>query len=192
MTDLALGKGPAAVAADLARDAQVPLQRALVIARDQMLDAYRTAALDTYRANSSVVQQWMWVADQSANTCAACIFMDGSLHTLDEEMDSHVCCRCSPVPVTRSWADILGGMGLDGSAIPETSLSASSRQAGAAWFDQQAASVQDSILGVAGGKAYRAGDVSLADFVGHTTNPVWGGSYQQVSLKTAMAHAASK
>jgi SPP1 gp7 family putative phage head morphogenesis protein len=180
LSGVALGKHPRQVARDLAQAGQQPLQRALVIARDQMVDTYRSAALETYRANSDVVGQWMWMCDQSANTCAACLAMDGTLHDLDEEMDAHTCCRCAAVPVTNSWADILGPLGIDTSDIPETNIAAG-YQTGADWLDQQDAATQDQVLGKAGGAAYRAGDVSLSDFVGHKDDATWGGAYYQRS-----------
>src|SRR5579872_2469598 len=65
----------------------VSLYRAQTIARTEMLNAYRDSNLATFQANSDVVSGWVWTADLSARSCPACIFMNGSVHGLDEEMD---------------------------------------------------------------------------------------------------------
>src|SRR5690242_1226914 len=62
LTDLARGIGPRQVARNLARAAEIPLQRALVISRTSMLDSYRSANLANYQANSDVVEGWVWLA----------------------------------------------------------------------------------------------------------------------------------
>lgn len=111
------GSNPRVVAALLDRALNVPRWRALTIARTEMLRAYRSANIATMRANSDVVEKWRWEAAPGA--CPICIDMDGTVHDLDEEMDSHPNCRCVPVPVTKSWSDILSG--LDESDLEEAS-----------------------------------------------------------------------
>lgn len=139
--------------------------RAATIARTEMLGSYRAAALANYRANRDVVTGWTWTAEQGPFTCGACLAMDGSVHGLDEDMDGmHPNCRCSAVPITASYADLLGPLGIDASAIPETSFS---RESGASWLARQSNAVQDAVLGKAAGSLYRAGKVSLEDFVGY-------------------------
>lgn len=193
LTGVALGQHPSVIARDLDQALGVSRSRALTIARTELLGAYRDASLESYQANSDVVEGWIWSADQSANTCAACLFMDGSLHSLDEGMDSHVNCRCDMLPATRSWSDILGPLGVDESDIediPETSLGAASstRQSGADWFDEQSADVQRGILGSqAAYDAYANGDATLGDFVGHAHDPQWGDSIYQKSWKQVQA-----
>lgn len=175
MSGLAQGINPVELAADYgpiwaAIDASQ--SRACTIARTEMLSSYRAAALNNYRANSDVVNGWVWIADQGPFTCGFCLGMDGSVHSLDEEMDTHPNCRCSQSPVTRSYDDLLGQLGLDASGIPETSFT---RETGAEWLARQSSAVQDAVLGKAAGKLYRSGEISLADFVGYdreTLRPV--------------------
>lgn len=111
------GSNPRVVSALLDRALGVPRWRALTIARTEMLRSYRSANIATMRANSDVVEQWQWLA--AAGACPICSELDGQVFDLSEEMDSHPNCRCVPLPVTKSWSDILGG--LDESDLEEAS-----------------------------------------------------------------------
>ena len=104
------GNGPAALARDIERILGMTRSRALTIARTEMLGAYRDANLANFRANSDVVRKWQWSA--GAGACSFCSDKNGSEHDLDEDFDSHPRCRCSPIPVTQSYADILGAYGI--------------------------------------------------------------------------------
>jgi hypothetical protein len=188
-TGVALGDGPHTIARALAAATDMTAQRAEVIARTEVLRSYRSAQFANYRANSDVVSQWRWVAHRGPRTCGACLALDGSLHDLDEELDDHPCGACAAEPVTRSWADILGDAGIDGSGIPETSAGASADEGGGAsetgaqWFDQQDAATQARILGPAKATAYQAGDLTLADLVDVQHSAQWGSSIREKSLK---------
>lgn len=85
---VALGANPRATAADMLRRAEGAfnggLSRALVIARTETLDAYRTASALTHEANDHVLAGWMWLADLGPRCCPACWGMHGSVHPLDE------------------------------------------------------------------------------------------------------------
>lgn len=105
ISGLLLGENPRQIARDLAQALKLPLNRALTIARTENINAYRTAALDTYRANSDVVTGWTWSAAPGA--CPFCQGMDGTHHTLGETLDSHPCCRCAMLPDTKSFDEIL-------------------------------------------------------------------------------------
>lgn len=104
------GNGPAALARDIERTLGMTRSRALTIARTEMLGAYRDANLANFRANSDVCNGWVW--DAAIGACAFCSDMNDSEHDLDEDMQSHPRCRCSPRPKTQSYADILGAYGI--------------------------------------------------------------------------------
>jgi SPP1 gp7 family putative phage head morphogenesis protein len=177
LSGLAMGQNPAQVARMLRDAAQLPLKRARVLAQDQMVNSYRQAALETYRANSDVVGKWMWSADLGS-ACAACTAMNGQTFDVDQDMDSHVGCRCAAIPVTNAWSDILGPLGAD---IPDTTVAL---QSGQDWFDDQDEATQQQVLG---GKAiynaYAAGDIpDLQSLVGVRSNATWGRSVYQKSM----------
>lgn len=178
---ITLGSNPRAVASDIQQALGVSRNRALVISRQEMLRSYKTMNTETYRANSDVVDQWRWTADKSGHTCAMCIAMDGSLHDLSEDLDSHVQCRCVPTPVTKSWDDILSGLGIDTSNILESGQY--DYESGPDWFANQDAATQQSILGSkAAYDLYKSG-TPLSAFVGTSHDPDWGRSRYQKSAK---------
>lgn len=184
---VSLGDNPRKVAREVQDALGIERARALTISRTEMIRAYRSANLETYQANSDVCEQWRWTAAKQGRTCAVCLAMDGSLHDLSEEFASHPNCRCVPAPVTKSWQDVLGPLGIDTSGIPETSASAANYQSGADWFDEQDAAMQQRILGSkAAYAAYKAGVLSLSDLVGTAHDPDWGGSRYQKSLSAAI------
>lgn len=176
---LTLGDNPRKVARDVQEDLNISRNRALVISRNEMIRPYRSAALETYRANGDTITQWQWSAALSGRTCAMCLAMDGSRHDLSEEFESHVCCRCSPVPVTPSWGELLGEDYADIPEIPQ-------RQTGAEWFDEQSAEVQKAILGPSKYAAFADEAISLSDLVGTKQDDDWGGSRYEKSLKDVL------
>jgi SPP1 gp7 family putative phage head morphogenesis protein len=178
---IANGVNPKALASQLAQVLETSRSRAQTIARTEMLRSYRDAQILNYRANSDVVNGWMWSAD-GANCCAACMYMDGTAHTNDEWMDSHCNCRCVPLPITKSWADILEPLGIDYSDIPDTSIDITYESA-LERFMQASAQFQRSILGPAKWEAWMRGDLQISDLVGVKSDAKWGDSIYEKSLK---------
>ena len=178
---ITLGESPRRIASLVQNALGISRNRALTVARTEMLRAYRTSNLENFRANSAVVSQWQWNCSKSPRTCVACLAMDGSLHDLDEELDEHCNGRCSPIPVTKSWADILDGTGIDTSDIEDTNLD--DLQTGAEWFDDQSESVQRGILGSQAAYDLYASGTPLSAFVGRSHSADWGNSIYTKSAK---------
>lgn len=173
---LTLGNNPREVARDVQQALGVSRNRALVTSRTECLRAYRSSAIAVYNANSDICAQWVWTAALNIRTCPACIAMNGTKHPLDEEMQSHPQCRCAPVPLTRSWSDILG---IDD--IPDAQVDIPS---GVDWFDDQDEATQRAILGSdAKYEAFSRGDFNLSDIVSISHDPDWGRSIGVKSLK---------
>lgn len=181
ITGITLGNNPRAIAAHVEQALDVPRWRALTISRTELLRSYRGANLATFRANSDVCEQWRWVAAKSSRTCIACVMMDGTLHDVDEEFESHVCCRCTPVPVTRSWSGILGPLGIDTSGLDDAATD--DYPSGEDWFNAQDEDIQQTILGKAKFAAWKDGDFALSDTVGRSEDPDWGTSIRVKALK---------
>lgn len=178
VTGVALGRGTRQIARSMRDRSTIGLVRALRIARTETIGAYRAAAIDRYRRNPNVLEGWVWVASMSSRTCAVCIAMHGSVHPLSEQFASHPACRCSPAPVTRTWAD------LGFPSVAETRLSL---EPGEAWFARQPAATQALILGPGKLAAYQHGDLTLNDLVARTSSPVWGAGLRERSLRDALA-----
>lgn len=179
VTGLVAGQSPRDIARLLRQTLGGQLTRSLTIARTEVLRSYRVASIKSYAANDDVVDMWEWVASKSSRTCAVCLAMDGQTFPLSELFGSHPNCRCTPVPVTKSYAEI----GIVG--VPDTPRPA--QETGAEWFAKQDAATQDEVLGVAAASLYRAGSVKLSDFVGFRDDPKWGPVRWQKSLKAVLS-----
>ncbi len=146
------------------------LTRAMVIARTELLDAYRRAAETEHNRHAKILKGWQWVADLSERTCRSCLAMHGSLHDLDEPgpLDHHQG-RCSRVPVTVSWKDL----GID---APEPAGVVKPGD-GEKWLSSQPESVQREILGNRGYDAWKSGDWPSSDWAVRRESSGWRDSY---------------
>lgn len=171
---VALGLNPREVARQVRREMGMSLARALRIARTETLRAYREATRRSFQANSHVVKGWIWHSALDRRTCAMCWAMHGTKHRLDERLDDHPNGRCAMIPITATWAEL----GFKG--VPETRLEV---EPGAEVFARQPEEVQRAVLGNAAYEAYRAGAVSLQDFVGRRRSREWGTTRYGRSLR---------
>ncbi len=139
-----------------------------------------------YQANADLISGEAWLATLDPDTCEECGALDGQEWPLDEGHDTppaHVNCRCTIVPVLKSWED----MGLDGlSDEAKTALDGEppERTTYADWLGRQDAAVQDDILGPNRGDLLRSG-MPLDDMVKDS-----GGLYTLDELR-AMTPGAS-
>jgi SPP1 gp7 family putative phage head morphogenesis protein len=184
---IANGDNPRKVGRDLAGITTGGIIRATRIARTEMLRAYRQAHIENYRANSNVVKGWMWMATFSPRTCAACLSKHGQIFPLTETLDDHPNGRCSPAPVTKTWAEL----GIPGAAA-ETSLAAANIESGDSWLGRQDVATQRQILGARGANEFRAGNVKLADFAAVRSSKVWGKSIYALGVDQALANARKR
>lgn len=150
--------------------------RAENIARTEMLDAYRRSALESRQANADVLKGWMWSSDKSARTCPACLGMDGqTFPTGTPGPNGHQSCRCTAIPVTRTWAEL----GID---APEP---VSVYQTGRDWFDQQPKDVQVEILGPARYREWAAGRLTWDQMIRTRQTDGWRDSVAVAPLRPA-------
>lgn len=159
------------------------------IARTEMLGGYRDAANALYKDNADVVSGWMWSA--AAGCCVACSEEDGTIHDLDEDMDgeTHNCCRCSPIPITAPWSDILGPLGIDASDIAETNI-LEDYVPMSETFMQRSFEEQAAMLGSkSAAEAVSRGLLQPSDFVGHVEGGAYDGALYTKSLREALADA---
>lgn len=169
---LLVGEGPRKTAAAILDRTEGEfnggLSRALTIARTETLDAHRDAAKLAHEENADVLRGWMWLAKTDANTCQACLGMNGTEHPLAEAGPlGHQNCRCGRVPLSKSWADL----GID-IAEPEPAVTGSQT-----WFDAQSEATQRKILGPAKYAAYLRGDFPMSKWAVRRSNDGWRDSY---------------
>lgn len=161
------GQNPTRTASQIRTAIGGNMNRALTIARTETMRAYREASHRSLTQNGDILQGWVWVASFSRRTCASCLALAGSVHRLEERMESHPRCRCSQAPLIR------------GQKVEF--------EKGEDWFRRQDASTQHAILGSnVALNAYRRGDATLLDFVGRQNSPKWGQPYYQISTRRAI------
>lgn len=145
------------------------LTRALVISRTETLDATRQAAQWTDQANRDVVKAWQWVASLSPRTCPACLAMHGREFPVDEPGPlGHQQCRCTRVPVTKTWAE-LGFTGIPDppSLVPDADD----------YFTGLTTDQQQAILGPKRYEAWKAGEFPREQWATRRQNDGWRDSY---------------
>ena len=176
---VAVGDNPRTAAAEMMRRLRGSFDlgraRALVIARTEMLDAHRAAALEADRANRKVLAGWQWSATLDERTCIGCLSMHGRRFPIDQAgPEGHQQCRCARLPVTKTWADL----GFDVEEPPDLLPDAQ------AWFDSLPPAVQRQIAGPARLAAYRDGLVAWEDLAVKRSNPGWRDSWVAAPVRT--------
>ena len=128
--------------------------RAENIARTEMLDAHRASALAARKANTDLLSGWEWSATLDRRTCPACLAMDGQrFDTETPGPEGHQQCRCTALPITKSWRDL--GFNVDEPV--------STRKSGREWFDEQPEEVQLDVMGPGRLAAVASGDEQQRD-----------------------------
>lgn len=142
------------------------LFRATVIARTEMLDAYRASAHETELANSEALDGWTWWANIDNKTCISCIGMHGTDHPLDEPgPQDHHQGRCSRLPKTKSWK----ALGFDTVDEPD----GLEFETGQDWFERQPERVQREIMGPKRFEAWREGRFPPELWSKRVESPEW-------------------
>lgn len=145
--------------------------RALTIARTEMIDAHRSAATESRRANLDVLAGWQWHADLSDRTCRACLSMHGRAFPAEQSgPDGHPNCRCTAIPITKTWEEL----GIKGAQ--ETRVVVDHREA-YKWFNRQSMSVKRRILTQKGLDAWYKDQWNIQDWAQERTNVGWRKSW---------------
>lgn len=140
-----------------------------LVARDQQIRAYRTAALQQYRA-SGVVSGYRRLAAKNDRTCAACLALDGSEQETQELMALHPQDRCTVVPNLRRFKPV-------------------PFETGEEWFKRQSPGVQRRILGDGTYEAWKDGKFEFRMLAKQGEHPVWGPTVRVRPLKELIAQS---
>lgn len=114
---VALGLNPRVVARDVQNGVRflstmrggfnIPLHRAMIIARTELPDAHRAAAHLGRQEHADVLAGWRWSAQLDTRTCPSCWAQHGTLHPLEEAgPDDHQQGRCTAIPELKPWSDL--------------------------------------------------------------------------------------
>jgi SPP1 gp7 family putative phage head morphogenesis protein len=185
ITGVATGKGTKVIARELAKifgqrgaaDPGAIGRKAMLTARQSVLGSYRSASIANYRANADVLDGWVWMASIGRRCCPVCISKHGSVHPVTEAFASHISCRCSAAPRTKSWA----ALGFDG--IPETRLEV---EPGESVFARLDSATQRQILGPTKLRMFNAGQLTFEQLVAETNSAKWGKGLRERSLREVM------
>ena len=169
----AAGSNPRATAARMVQRAEsgfnFGLDRALVIARTEQLDAHREAGRVMDQTRAEFLAGWLWSAKLDTRTCASCLAQHGQLHDLASPGPlDHPQGRCGRVTKTKPWAD-LGFAGMDEPAdlTPDSSE----------WFEGLTPAEQIEILGPSRHAAWVAGEFPMDDWSVLRTSDGWRDSF---------------
>jgi len=169
---VARGINPEDLARALAQATDLPLQRAMTTTRSVVMDAYRSASIQSYQQNAELLSGWTWLAAHDSTVCSACLALSGQDFDLSVSfMPSHRNCRCSPAPKLK-----------DDSLLPQL-------ETGQEWFDRQPESVRRNRFPVGLRADYDAGRVGLQDMVHLHRDDTWGDSYQVATISQARESA---
>lgn len=172
---VASGANPRAIARGMKEALGGDLDRALRISRTEVLRSYRESSIRGFQENADVVDKWRWTATRTTRTCAMCIAMDGQEFPVTVHFGSHPNCRCTPVPVVKSYAELLG----DPSLVDDRPK----RDTGPEWFAKLPEDKQKEVLGPGKLELYRSGQLALDDLVGYREDKKWGPVRWERSLK---------
>ena len=139
---------------------KLTLDRSLTNARTEFYNSFREGFTEQLRENKEggVVNGWIWRAERDVRTCIVCIAMDGTRHDLNENMQSHVNCRCQMEVFTN-----------------EVHINDNGRN----WFDDRSEEEQKEILGKGKYEAWKDGKIIIDDLIGIDGN----GYYYERPLK---------
>ena len=173
---VALGEHPSVVAKNLLDRLQGQFNggrtRAAVIARTELLDAYRAAAYGQEHANAGTLRGWQWIAQLDKRTCPSCWSMHGTVHDLEEPGPlDHQQGRCARLPRIKSWREL--GIDLD---EPEDVL-----PIGLDVFDGLPREDQLAIMGPQRLKMLDSGFIEWDDLAKRRSNSGWRDSYAPAS-----------
>lgn len=177
LTGIATGQNPLTVARQMA--AAVPdmlRHKANTIARTEMMRANRGANTKLFKANKDVVKGWKWFSSLDRRTCPVCWAMHGKTFPPGEIMATHPNCRCTQIPITKTWKEL----GFD---VPEVAQPISLTEDGEYFFKKLDVEDQIHVLGKSGHTLYKNGVAKLEDFVQDTYSPQWGFGRTTRSIK---------
>ena len=180
VTGLTAGLNPRQVAREARKQFGMGLTESLRLARTEQLRAYRTATQESYKANGNIVKGWRWLATKDSRTCPACLLMDGTEHSLDEQFVDHPNGRCTATPITKSYAEL----GID---APEPQYTP---ETGREWFERQDRATQRKILGNSTYDAWKDGRFALEDIPHKIQNATWGDSWAPRPLYDLLGESA--
>lgn len=185
---IAVGDNPRRTAARILKQTESRfnggLTRAMVIARNEVLDSHRAAAKVADEQSGDLMEGWQWGASLSARTCPSCLANHGTMHPITEPgpIDHHQG-RCARIPVTKSWKEL---------GFPDIEEPASALPDAREWFDGLTPATQLGIMGQQRLDLLNSGKIEWADLTTRSQNGSWRDSMTVTPVKDLKALADSR
>ncbi len=160
--------------------------QAEALVRTAVQTSANEARMDVFRRNSDVIKGVQQISTLDERTTEICMAYDGEAWDLDGEPlegsslpfdggpPRHWNCRSVLIPVTKDWDEL--GVDIKDDIDEGTRASMDGQLAKDTTFDQwinaQSVERQDAILGLANAEKFRAGNLSVKDFVTAVERPV--------------------
>lgn len=182
---ITLGDNPRSTARRIIKGAEDQfnggLSRALNIARTEMLDAHRRAALVSDMLNREVLTGWLWLSSLDVRTCPSCIAKHGRQFPVDQfGPEDHQMGRCVRVPQMKTWKEL----GFTQVEEPESQFPSSR-----AWYDNLTEESQRELMGPTRQRLLQEGKISWDDLSQVRKNDNWRTSYGVMPVKDLLAKA---
>lgn len=188
LVGIAAGDNPRTAARAMVKDVEGAfnggLSRAMVLARTEMLDAYRDTSAYVHQRNADVVDSWVWIASLGARCCPGCWAMHGTEWPVDQPGPwDHQQGRCARMPKVKSWAEL-------GYDVPEPAgdLVPNAAQRYAALTPGQ----RLAIMGPRRVALLDSGAITLADLATKRETPAWRPSYVPMPVRQLEGIAARR
>ncbi len=130
------------------------------LARTWVTHTSSNATLESFRANSDIIEGWRFVATLDSRTTIICAARDGQVYSLDSERHVpplHWKCRSKPVPVLFDDVPDLERASVKGPVRGDMTYGE--------FLKQQSKGFQDDVLGPERAELFRSGKVSIDQFV---------------------------
>lgn len=170
--NVALGVSPMVTARQMGEQFGTVLRRAQTIARTETVRAFREAGHLSMQANEDIIDGWIWLSSLSTRTCVACFAMHNTWHPNSERLQDHPAGLCVAAPAIRGR--------------PRPTPNGGER------FAQLTEAQQRRILGNAKYTAWRDGAFDFGDLAGTYTDPRWGNSVRERSLRSLVGEERAR
>ena len=164
--------------------------RALV--RTSITDTQSFAALETFRANSGIIQRYKYIATLDQRTSSICAGLDGNIYGVEDSdakrPPQHYNCRSAIVPIVKGYEDI--GNRLKKRGVPSATRASINGQIPAttdfgSWLRTQSHVVQNTVLGIARAEEFRTGVTPLKQIIGRDGQSLSIGAARTIDARIA-------
>lgn len=162
---VSLGSKVPTLAREVEQALDVSRHRSLTILDTELFKAFNAASVAHFLENAQLADGWLWHCQLSSRSCACCVALHGTIHSLSEQLQDHPNGSCIKIPYI-----------VDMPAM----------QTGLEWFKQQDEETQQTILGTKiAWELYQSG-AGLQAFVGRHHDARYGTSVYQRSAREMM------